>query len=64
MPTYTYKCESCGNKFDARRKIAERQDNLECPECGEAAVYTPEFKTQPPVFTGSGFYETDYKRKE
>lgn len=34
MPTYQYKCEICGNKFEVRRKMSESDKELKCPRCG------------------------------
>ncbi len=56
MPTYSYACTECGNKFDAVQAFSD--DALtECPKCegrlrklfGKVGV----------VFKGSGFYRTD-----
>ena len=62
MPVYTYRCENCGVQFDQTQKFTD--DALtKCPECGKNAlhkVYTPVGI----VFKGSGFYTTDYKKKE
>ena len=56
MPTYSYACTECDNKFDAVQAFSD--DALtECPKCdgrlrklfGKVGV----------VFKGSGFYRTD-----
>ncbi len=56
MPTYSYACTECDNKFDAVQAFSD--DALtECPQCdgrlrklfGKVGV----------VFKGSGFYRTD-----
>ncbi len=56
MPTYTYACTECDNKFDAVQAFSD--DALsDCPKCdgrlrklfGKVGV----------VFKGSGFYRTD-----
>jgi len=56
MPTYTYRCASCGHQFDIFQKFAD--DPLkECPECHGALK-----KVLHPVgvvFKGSGWYITD-----
>ena len=61
MPTYEYECTKCGFKFE----FFQRVDSLpreKCPKCsgkvrklisGGCGI----------IFKGSGFYETDYKRK-
>lgn len=56
MPTYSYACTECSNKFDVVQAFTD--DSLtECPQChgrlrkvfGKVGV----------VFKGSGFYRTD-----
>jgi len=37
MPTYDYRCETCG-VFSELRPIARRDDAAVCPDCGKAAV--------------------------
>lgn len=57
MPTYTYKCENCGIRFDQFQKFSD-EPLVECPECGEPTlrkVYQPVGI----VFKGKGFYATD-----
>lgn len=56
MPTYHYRCSTCGHSFDAFQKFSE--DPLtDCPEC-EGQVKRV---IQPVgvVFKGSGWYITD-----
>ena len=36
MPTYDYHCHACGD-FDALRSMATRNDDVNCPDCGNAA---------------------------
>lgn len=33
MPTYTYRCDEHG-RFDARARMAERDEGASCPSCG------------------------------
>lgn len=56
MPTYTYKCQKCGNINDVMQKITE--DPLTECECGGSLnkVIHPAGI----IFKGSGFYKTDY----
>lgn len=35
MPFYDYKCEKCGHQFEAMRSMQERNDPIQCPNCGE-----------------------------
>lgn len=34
MPIYEYECESCGEKFELRRGIADSDAEIKCPRCG------------------------------
>lgn len=59
MPTYTYRRED-GSTFEVFQKITD--DPLEeCPDTGQP-VERVISGGQPPIFKGSGFYETDYKK--
>jgi putative FmdB family regulatory protein len=59
MPTYDYRCDECGEEFEAWQSITD--DALtECPRCGG-----PLRKVMSPagiVLKGSGFYKTDNRR--
>ena len=61
MPTYEYKCPSCGTKFERFQRITA-PPTLPCPKCGKVAQRLIS-GGHGLVFKGSGFYETDYKRK-
>jgi len=63
MPTYDYQCDACQHTFEEWQSF--KDDALtKCPKCkknklrrlfgGGAAI----------IFKGSGFYETDYRRKD
>jgi putative FmdB family regulatory protein len=56
MPIYTYECDECGVRFEARQKFSDDPIS-ECPECGGYTHRTP----QPVgiVFKGSGWYVKD-----
>jgi len=56
MPIYTYECEDCGVRFDARQKFSD-EPVAECPECGGHTHRVP----QPVgiVFKGGGWYVKD-----
>lgn len=62
MPTYDYECANCGHAFELSQKMSDKPLN-ECPEC-KGAVRRLIGKGSGIIFKGSGFYETDYKRKE
>ena len=61
MPTYDYECQKCKHIFEVFQSMTDKR--LEkCPKCkgkvkrligGGAGI----------IFKGSGFYETDYKKK-
>lgn len=56
MPTYSYACTECGNRFDAVQAFSD--DALtSCPEC--SGRLRKLFGSVGVVFKGSGFYRTD-----
>ena len=56
MPTYSYACTACDNRFDIVQSFSE--DSLtECPEC--TGKLRKLFNSVGVVFKGSGFYRTD-----
>ena len=56
MPTYSYSCKECGNRFDAVQAFSD--DALtSCPKC--AGRLRKLFGSVGVVFKGSGFYRTD-----
>ncbi|MBN1996732.1 zinc ribbon domain-containing protein [candidate division KSB1 bacterium] len=63
MPTYEYLCQNCGYKFEKFQSIV--QDPVsECPVCSSNAVTRLVTGGAGVIFKGSGFYETDYKKKK
>ncbi|MGI6367803.1 MAG: FmdB family zinc ribbon protein [Anaerolineae bacterium] len=59
MPTYQYKCETCGVRFERFQHFSE-DPIAKCPECAG-----PVHRVIQPVgviFKGSGFYVTDNKK--
>jgi putative FmdB family regulatory protein len=57
MPTYEYRCKSCGHQFDIVQAFTD--DALtECPSCHEAALKKV-FGNVGITFKGGGFYKTD-----
>lgn len=61
MPTYEYRCDACGHRFEAFQKMSDEPVET-CPECGEPEAERQMSAGAGLVFKGSGFYETDYKR--
>ncbi|RMG16963.1 MAG: FmdB family transcriptional regulator [Planctomycetota bacterium] len=61
MPTYDYACTECDHRFEHFQSMTS--DPLsECPEC-KGKLRRLIGKGGGLIFKGSGFYETDYKRK-
>jgi putative FmdB family regulatory protein len=61
MPLYEYECEACGHRFEVIQKFADPPLE-QCPKCGSAVhklQSAPAFQ-----FKGSGWYITDYARKD
>ena len=61
MPTYEYRCKVCGYRFEVFKSITD--DGKErCPKCG-AETERLIGNGAGIIFKGSGFYVTDYKKK-
>ena len=61
MPIYEYECTSCGSHFEFLEKVNEAPTK-KCPKCGgelKRLISAPAFQ-----FKGSGWYVTDYGRKQ
>ena len=62
MPTYEYECTNCEHTLDAFQSMtADRL--VTCPECQTDSLKRLIGTGAGIIFKGSGFYETDYKRK-
>jgi len=61
MPTYEYECKKCGKRFERYQPITAKPLK-KCPDCG-GRVRRIISAGGGIIFKGSGFYETDYKRK-
>ena len=60
MPTYEYKCDSCGHKFEAFQSMTAKL--LEkCPKCAKK-IKRLIGSGAGIIFKGSGFYATDYRK--
>jgi putative FmdB family regulatory protein len=60
MPTYDYKCDACGHKFEQFQSISANALK-KCPECGKLKLKRLFGTGAGVIFKGSGFYETDYR---
>lgn len=61
MPTYEYECEKCHDRFDLFQSMKD-EPIKECPKC-KGPVSRLMGSGSGIIFKGTGFYETDYKRK-
>ncbi len=62
MPTYVYECLRCGEHFELLQGIND-PPRQRCPSC-RGKVRRVLMPGGGFIFKGSGFYITDYKRKE
>jgi len=60
MPTYDYRCESCGHEFEAFQSISAGPLQ-QCPVCGNRVRRVIRGGSGL-IFKGSGFYIPDYKK--
>ena len=62
MPTYEYECSSCGHVLEAFQSMTAKKLK-KCPQCGKNKLERLIGGGTGVIFKGSGFYETDYKKK-
>ncbi len=62
MPTYEYECRACGHVLEALQSMTEPK-LTKCPKCGKNKLARLIGSGSGVIFKGSGFYETDYKKK-
>ena len=62
MPTYDYVCAACEHAFEHFQSMTSRRLR-KCPACGKPKLERLIGSGAGVIFKGSGFYETDYKRK-
>src|SRR5688572_10976873 len=61
MPLYEYQCDACGHRFEVIQKFSDAPIDT-CPKCGATVR---KLMSSPAIqFKGSGFYITDYAKKE
>ena len=63
MPTYQYECDACEHAFEILQSMLDKRLK-KCPKCGQNKLCRLIGAGSGIIFKGSGFYETDYKRKE
>lgn len=56
MPTYSYRCRSCGDEFDIQQSFSDDPLTM-CEACG--GELRKLFNSVGVVFKGSGFYRND-----
>ncbi|HTV02710.1 MAG TPA: FmdB family zinc ribbon protein [Luteitalea sp.] len=60
MPLYEYECENCSHRFEVIQKFSDAP-LTECPKCGGPVR---KLLSSPAIqFKGSGWYITDYAKK-
>ena len=62
MPTYEYECQACGHAFEELQAMRDAK-LTKCPKCHKNKLARLIGSGSGMIFKGSGFYETDYKRK-
>ncbi|MBS1817034.1 MAG: zinc ribbon domain-containing protein [Acidobacteria bacterium] len=61
MPLYEYECDSCGHRFEVIQKFSDAPLDT-CPKCGKGVH---KLMASPAIqFKGSGWYITDYAKKD
>jgi putative FmdB family regulatory protein len=63
MPTYEYQCSACDHAFEALQSMTEAKLD-KCPQCGKKKLHRLIGTGSGVIFKGTGFYETDYKKKD
>ena len=62
MPLYEYRCDACNHQFEVIQKFSDAPIAV-CPSCGGGPI--GKLLSSPAIqFKGSGWYITDYPRKE
>ena len=62
MPTYEYECDKCKKHFDLFQSM-QAEVVKKCPKCG-GKIHRLIGSGSGIIFKGSGFYDTDYKKKK
>jgi len=62
MPNYDYVCSACGHEMEVFQSMKDAPLK-KCPKCKKMKLSRLIGGGAGLIFKGSGFYETDYKRK-
>lgn len=62
MPTYDYECMACGHEEEIFQSMLD-EPKKRCPKCKKMKFRRMIGTGAGLVFKGTGFYETDYKKK-
>ena len=62
MPTYQYEFQACGHAFEELQGMTDAK-LTKCPKCHKKKLARLIGGGSGMIFKGSGFYETDYKKK-
>ncbi len=61
MPIYEYECTKCGHRFELIQKV----NNARTKKCEKCKAKAERLISSPAIqFKGSGWYVTDYARKD
>ena len=60
MPIYEYQCGACDHRFEMKQGF-DAETTQFCPLCNSASKR--KFHSPTVIYKGSGFYTTDYARK-
>ena len=60
MPIYEYQCGACDHRFEMKQGF-DAETTQTCPLCNSASKR--KFHSPTVIYKGSGFYTTDYARK-
>ena len=61
-PTYEYECGACEHRFEEFQSMSDAPLK-KCPKCGKRRLIRLLGTGAGIIFKGSGFYETDYRKK-
>jgi putative FmdB family regulatory protein len=62
VPIYEYECQACDSKRELIRVLSERDDPVRCLSCEKPMQRI--LSQSSFILKGSGWYSTDYKKKE